>query len=492
MEGRLHAPRREPFRNASSQEASAFDLALFSGGDERVFIDPATGRTKYGTPRGPAEDEIWFSSSTASAISLRGYAAASVAWQNLVTGKQTLSGCCDSARDALRRLFGIDGAEAILAGSGTEAILIATALASKLLGPRLTAIIVGCAETGRGVRYAAEGRHFLRHVTFADATPGAHLDGMQTADIAVETVEIRDATGALRAISDIDADLIAKVEAARSAGRNVVVHRLDGSKTGQSAPSSDCLAQLCAKWPKHLLVLADCCQLRLTTDHLKAQLARGFIVTLTGSKFAGGPSFCGALLLPPAIAAKLSTHHMPAGLTAYSAQLDWPAALRKSVARAALPAANIGLALRWQAALAEIESFYSRPAELRDDLAERFHQTVVAEAAHTAGVTLLPTAAPDGSFGDTIVSFVLRRPDDGTLDMEAAAAIQLRLRSEGFHLGQPVQIGEAGALRLCAGMPLINRLADKVAAGTTPAAAIAPVHAAISALFRRLGTLLCV
>ncbi len=489
MEGRLHAPRREPFSNASSQEASAFDLALFSGGDERVFIDPATGRTKYGTPRGPAEDEVWFSSSTASAISPRGYAAASAVWQNLVIGKQTLSGCCDSVRDALLRLFGTDGAEAILAGSGTEAILIATALAGKLLGPRLTAIIVGCAETGRGVRYAAEGRHFLHHATFADVTPGAHLEGMQTADIAVETVEIRDGSGGLRAMSEIDAELIAKAEAARGAGRSVVIHRLDGSKTGQSAPSLDCLVQLCAKWPKHLLVLADCCQMRSTIEHIKALLTRGFVVTLTGSKFAGGPSFCGALLLPPTIAAKLSTQHMP-GLLAYSAQLDWPTALRRSVARAALPAANIGLALRWHAALAEIDSFHSRPAELRDDLAKRFHQTVAAEAAQTAGVTLLPTAAPEGSFGDTIVSFVLRRADGSTLDMEAAAAIQRRLRSEGFHLGQPVQIGDAGALRLCAGMPLINRLADKVAAGTTPATAIAPTHAAIAALFHRLGALL--
>lgn len=490
MEGRLHAPRREPFANTSSQDASAFDLALFSGGDERVFLDPASGRTKYGTPRGPAEDEIWFSSSTASAVSPRGYAAASAIWQNLVSGKQTLSGCCDSVRDALLRLFGIDGAEAVLAGSGTEAILIATTIASRLLGPSLTAIVVGCAETGRGVRYAAEARHFLRHATFTDVTPGAHLDGMQTADIAVETVEIRDRNGALRTMADIDAELTAKAEAARRANRAVVIHRLDGSKTGQSAPSLDCLDELRARWPKHLLVLADCCQLRSTADHVKALLNRGFAVTLTGSKFAGGPSFCGALLLPPEIAGKLAGQHLPAGLSAYSAQLDWPSALRKSVARGVLPAANIGLALRWHAALAEIDRFFTQPADLRDDLLERFHQAAVGEAAHAAGITVLPGAVPDKSFGETIVTLTSHRADGRTLDMEAAAVLQRQLRSAGFHLGQPVEIGGAGALRLCASMPLINRLADKVAAGTTPSGAIAPVHAAIAALFRLLETLL--
>jgi hypothetical protein len=490
MEGRLHAPRREPFRNASSQEASAFDLALFSGGDERVFLDPATGRTKYGTPRGPAEDEIWLSSSTASAISPRGYAAASATWLNLVSGKQTLSGCCDGVRNALLRLFGIDGAAAVLAGSGTEASLIATAIASRLLGPRLTAIVVGCAETGRGIRYAAEGRHFLHHATFDDVTPGAHLDGMQRADIAVETVEIRDRHGALHAMSEIDAELTAKAEAARRAHRAVVIHRLDGSKTGQSGPSFDCLAELCARWPDQLLVLADCCQLRSTDEHIKSLLARGFIVTLTGSKFAGGPSFCGALLLPSEIAEKLASQHLPAGLSAYSAQLDWPSALRKSVAGTVLPAANIGLALRWHAALAEIDRFFALPTDLRDGLLERFHQAAVAEAAHAAGVALLPSATPDTGFGETIVTFVLRRPDGSTLDMEAAAGLQRRLRSEGFHLGQPVEIGGAGALRLCASMALINRLADKIAAGTTTPATLAPIHAAISALFRRIETLL--
>jgi hypothetical protein len=292
-------------------------------------------------------------------------------------------------------------------------------------------------------------------------------------------------------MSEVDAELVAKTEAARRANRVVVIHRLDGSKTGQSAPSLDCLAELCAKWPKQILVLADCCQLRSTPDHIKALLTRGFIITLTGSKFAGGPSFCGALLLTPAIVAKLRMQRMPAGLSAYSAQLDWPAVLRASTASAALPAANIGLALRWHAALAEIVRFFARPVALRDELLERFHQAAIAEAAHMREVILLPTAAADDSFGDTIVTFVLRRADGSLLDAEAAAVLQRRLRSDGFHLGQPVEIGGAGALRLCASMALINRLADKVATGTTPAAAIAPAHAAIAALFHRLGERLC-
>ena len=51
-------------------------MYLNSGGDERIKPDPLTGRTRYGTTSAPAEDEIWFSSSTASSPDPRSFAAA--------------------------------------------------------------------------------------------------------------------------------------------------------------------------------------------------------------------------------------------------------------------------------------------------------------------------------------------------------------------------------------------------------------------------------
>src|SRR5258708_2302574 len=51
-------------------------LLLASGGDERIWPDPVSGRNRYGTTIRPAPDEIWFSSSTASTITERGYRAA--------------------------------------------------------------------------------------------------------------------------------------------------------------------------------------------------------------------------------------------------------------------------------------------------------------------------------------------------------------------------------------------------------------------------------
>ena len=88
---------------------------------------------------------------------------------------------------------------------------------------------------------------------------------------------------------------------------------------------------------------------------------------------------------------------MPKGLAAYSAQLDWPLALRALLPLAELPPANIGLALRWHAALAEIERFFAWPEQLRDVILTRFHEEVVRRVTDTPAFDLLPPAAPNAS-----------------------------------------------------------------------------------------------
>jgi hypothetical protein len=500
----LRAPWLEPFavRVAKSQGAAApanaahsgFDVALFSGGDERVFLDPATGRTKYGTPRRCAEGEVWFSSSTASAISARSYAAAAATWQGLVSGSQTLEDCCDEIRNRLTKLFGIEGTQAILAGSGTEAVLISVALASMFCSAPITTIIVGCAETGRNVGAAASGRHFFRHAPFGNVAVGQRLDGLEDLDILVDTVEIRDETGTLRPDSEVDAELAQKVEEARDDGRDVIIHRLDVSKTGQSAPSLATMAKICEAAPDHVFGLADCCQLRCSSEHIQALLTRGFLVSLTGSKFAAGPSFSGALLVPAAIIQRLRPKSVPAGLSAYSAQLDWPAALRTMLPLGSLPAANIGLALRWQAALAEIERFFAWPADLRNAILTRFYDEVAQKCGETPGLELL--LAPDAnkeSWGHTILGVAMRHPDGTLFSMDEAAAAQRQLRRTGrigdraatkcFHLGQPVEIGGAGILRVCASAVLVNHLAEIMAGGTSLADAFKPTAENIADLF---------
>src|SRR5258708_24901181 len=146
-----------------------FESILTSGGDERIAIDPATGRNRYGAPPGKACDEIWCSSSTASAISPRGYEAALEALRSLagVNKEWPVSGWFDRIRDRLGALFGIPQSEIILSSSGTELELIALILSQNILQRPLTNVVIAPTETGRGVTLAAAGRYFLKTNPFA-------------------------------------------------------------------------------------------------------------------------------------------------------------------------------------------------------------------------------------------------------------------------------------------------------------------------------------
>ncbi|MEJ0064495.1 MAG: hypothetical protein WDM85_03010 [Caulobacteraceae bacterium] len=63
-----------------------------------------------------------FSSSTASAVSPRGWIAAGEALEQLTTpGRLPVAAYFDSLRQRLLELYGAPGAEAVLAASGTEA-----------------------------------------------------------------------------------------------------------------------------------------------------------------------------------------------------------------------------------------------------------------------------------------------------------------------------------------------------------------------------------
>ena len=89
---------------------------------------------------------------------------------------------------------------------------------------------------------------------------------------------------------------------------------------------------------------------------------------ITGSKFAAGPPFAGALLLPPGLLQQPQLH-LPAGLLAYTAAEDWPAALRGRVTRQFAATDNIGVGLRWEAALAELERLFALPVPFREAVA---------------------------------------------------------------------------------------------------------------------------
>lgn len=474
---------------------------MATGGDARLAVDPATGLNHYGCSHRPRPWAITFASSTASSLSERGFAGAETARLSLLAGAlhdRTDAAACslDAGIQAqIAAHFGLTAEEGVvLAPSGTDCELYALALAARAPGGRPVGnILIAPEETGSGVPLAAMGCHFANDTARGLAvTRGARIDGFR-ADTLVVNVPMRDADGHVRAPADVDAETCRLTHELRHAGRHVLLHRLDLSKTGLLAPGLDALEQACApdghdgECPD---VVVDACQARLDPLRVRAYLDRGWMVMITGSKFFTGPPFCGALLLPAAVRRRLDGGDpLPAGLGAYSHRHAWPAGRAVDV----LPVGhNIGLILRWRAALSEMAALSAIPRAVVHDRLKHFLAAVEARITRDPHLELLPPVPPQRADLDnawdclpTIMSFFVRAPDSKAGTFRPLALPQARqlyawlntdlsdlvpandpdaaVASVLCHIGQPVPLAHpdlpgvlAGALRISAGARLVS------------------------------------
>lgn len=371
------------------------ETLMAEGGDARLAIDPSTGLNHYGCSHRPRPWAITFASSTASSLSERGFGGAEAARKRLATAclsgrsSQALGDETESVRHRIGVHYGLaPGCRVVLAPSGTDLEMAALALCC-MPAPRagmarpVSNVLVAPEETGTGVPMAAAGRHFADDTARGRAVAKGALIAGFPADTRVLPVAIRDQAGRMLPQEAVDRACVALVEAEAAQGRTVLLHRLDVSKTGLLAPGMGCIDALQAGLGDRLTLVVDACQARIDAARVRDYLGRGWMVMITGSKFFTGPPFCGALLLPPAIAARLrGAACLPAGLADYGGAADWPP---DATAASFEPGANPGMVLRWQAALAEMEAFAAVPDAVARSLVLRF----------IAGVDRAIAASPD-------------------------------------------------------------------------------------------------
>ena len=469
----------------ASDPNPALDVALISGGDPRLALDPKR-MNPYGTQPCPRPDEISLSSSTASTISPRGYAAASAAFERLQQARArgrfapAFAELADELRRAIRTEFDLPDAEVALSPSGTDGALQALFLARGLLGRPVTSIVVAADESGNGVPAAASGRHF------ADASSGgrAVVKGEPIAGLGCACVAVaaRDGFGRARLPAEIDAEVEGAAATAIAAGNGVVLHLMDHSKLGGGGPSLACVREIQAMAPGAVQVVVDACQARLGRARLARHLDQGFLVLITGSKFFAGPPLSGALLVPESLQAGVARiAAVPAGLCDYTARDDWPACF--AGIRTQLPARqNVGQALRWVAAVEEIRAYFAVPELFRRLALAELAAAVPRHIARFPEFALLPEppgadADPDQdefavrtifaftAIGDgRALAFAQARRLHQALNMDAAALGLGRVdgvAATPCHIGQPVAIadregGTTGALRISADARLVS------------------------------------
>lgn len=469
---RINRPDKGPPIDHAPLDAPLSRL-LQLGGDLRLATDPTTGLSKYRVAP-ELRDAVPLGSCTASSPSTLALSAADALLASLRESPDPAAEVDAAARRHRQRLAALfelpPDARLALTPSGTDAIYLVSCLALRRAA-HAHHIVVGASELGGGTLRAALGQSISDRGPFGSAPSGTPLAGLAER-CSAEPLYLRRPDGSRLEPSEVD-DLVVESVDRVPADRAVVLHLVAHSKTGLRAPSTALSRRLQERLGRRLVVLIDAAQGRLAPRDVRKALDFGFPVLFTGSKFYSGPPFSSALVLPGPLADDPGP--LPASLSDWFSRDGLPHSWEQARASLREPV-NVGLALRWEAALAEIERYHAIAPRHRAGVYHTFagavHEVFGPSDIIEVDVPLPPVHQLVTALGAFPSVFSFRvRGEDGYLDKPALARLHARLDTAGdgvlagrFHLGQPVELGppnetKSTVLRVALGARLVSDLA---------------------------------
>jgi hypothetical protein len=440
--------------------ATPSELLLALGADDRVI--PCDGMNSYGFPIADVDPTALLSSCTASPPGSNDLAAVEQ-WRTAMLSDVLSSGHSPSPAQwrapvaaGIAELLGLpdhDVRRLVLTPSGTDAETVAAAISVYSHGRPLVNVVVGARETGSGTLRAASGSYPSASTPLGEtAAPGSPIDGLGPDLIRVVDVEVRDARGRARRPFDVEAEIEAHVEAARDEGATVLVHVLECSKTGLAYLEPGWVRAWRERYPANLRVVVDAAQTRTSAERLRAFLAAGASLIVTGSKALSGAPFSGVLVLDDALLADAhACDVMPAGLAASLSQTDLPAELARL--GATWQPVNLGLLSRWHTGIEQRRRLSTLPAADRSHLTGTLLGLLGAGLTAIDGVDILGPTRPESA----MLCFTISGPQ-GPLGREVLTRLHRALARDRVYLGQPAELVAAGAaaLRVAVGDATLN------------------------------------
>lgn len=450
------------------QLAVPTEALMMSGGDLRLNIETKNLLNVYGCRPFPRPEAFSFASSTATSVSNIAFDLTQKQREKLIRDSFK-NGMAQAYKDQQTDLFERlrhslhlgKNASLIISPSGTDISLLFAGMCQTLTEKTICHILVASDETGSGVPMALAGRHFAD--TSALNIPVKKeglIEGFRDAE--VRKIPLRNEAGKLKLRQELDAEVYTALQEALEKGCQPVLHVMDQSKLGYAAPTHDLLEQIRQKFGEKVIVLVDNSQLRMHVSRIEAYLKRGYIITVTGSKFYTGPPFSGALVMPPKFADRVRKceGNLPLGFNQYYLKSEFVPDTK--IGNKLADGYNFGSYLRWFAALVEIERYYRIPVTLRNLGTEIFCEHVAMRIQNSPFLEPLevqPVSAdlPLAEEARTIFPFYILRGGRALSQPEAdklyrllnqdisallpdAADDELRIARQVCHIGQPVKV----------------------------------------------------
>jgi hypothetical protein len=458
---------------------------LTEGGDDRSTTN-AKGVNKYHCRPQPIPDAVFRGSCTCNIPTESAYRAAEAAYQSIQDGDVSVGDIMEGVRSKIKSLYKVPaGTEVFLCPSGSDAEYIPLQIAKILTKGRKIVNIVTCdSEVGSGTLDAAGGKYFSPVVPLPEDGMEVKAMGQPVQGLAenVETVSIAARDMGDSSVVNAKDGVQEAVDKCAKEGSVPIVHCVLGSKTGIVEPFPETnFGQMVSA--RDAFIVVDACQARFRREWLTDYLNKGAFVLITGSKFYRGPPFSGAVLVPSLVMERLmmTDATLAPGLSYFLSSNEVPSALT-SWRQALKDQNNTGLALRWVAALDEMEPTLAMPDDEKDQLQEAWLESVLTEL----GKYPEQLEAFEPRSCATIVSLRLRKPDGGyyntaeckkifewmTLDMSEKLGTPDAATK--CYIGQPVSVAKGGGcvLRIALGSDSLRQLVNDVAGARGADAAI--------------------
>lgn len=358
--------------------AKPTEYLLMDGGDLRLNIDEIDLLNKYGCRPFPRPDAFTFASSTATSVSNFAFdktdKVRSILIRNSLKNgfKNATIDFSELLKNSLKKIFKLnEESEIIFSPSGTDSSLQIAAITQIFSDKEITHVLVASDETGSGVPSALKGCHFENTTALNfPVKKGDTIEGFRDVDLI--KIPFRDENGALKSSKQLDEEVYDAIYKTNEQGRHIVLHTMDQSKLGYQSPSDELIRRLDTLSKLSIQIVVDGSQLRLDPKDIQNYLNKGYIVTITGSKYFTGPPYSGALLLPKSVSKVLHSvkNSLPAGLTQYYNHSDWP--ISWFCSNDLSDGYNYGSYMRWNAAIVEMDRYYKTPILYRNMGIEMF------------------------------------------------------------------------------------------------------------------------
>lgn len=432
---------------------------LVSGSDERSVILPETGKNKYFIDPVDHEGLLCRGSCTCNFLNEPSEDAVRKTYRIYQSkGYETV---LSHQLDRLYRLFSknyFNEYDILIAPSGSDLAYVPLLIADILHpGKKITSIVTCPEELGSGSRLAMMGQYFYQKNQFGET--------VQKGDQVFEDLQIRLHSFPARRkngeIANYDQDILQLMR--NSEDEAILGHLVVGSKSG----IEDNL-EIIPQAPEEVLWTVDLCQLRNSSTLIHKLLDRNCMIMITGSKFYQAPPFCGIMLIPKSISEQVAAYRGPIdpGFLRLFSRLNLPFSW-SHLRTYFKPHENLGLLLRWEAAISEMEALDRIPANNAQNMIDKWHDIVREEVNKHEELELMPHQEHTNN---SIISFRVKQNGqflnyDELKELYEHCCLTTHSgmfnEYDRFTIGQPVKYGDRAFLRVAIGSFDIRKLIEK-------------------------------